>query len=79
MTRSAICWLSRNVPGLAEHLVHQRGLAVVDVGNDSDVAEHQIRVLEDEEQMLADQAASWYLGTPLGTAMFLPRSARRVS
>ena len=39
MTRSTTAWFSRNTPGLAEHRVDERGLAVVDVGDDGDVAQ----------------------------------------
>ena len=39
MTRSATSWFSRNEPGLPEHRVDERRLAVVDVGDDGDVAQ----------------------------------------
>ena len=39
MTRSATCWLARKEPRLAQELVDQRGLAVVDMGDDGDVAQ----------------------------------------
>ena len=39
MTRSATRSLSRKTPALAEHGVDQRGLAVIDVGDDGDVAD----------------------------------------
>ena len=39
MTRSATSWLARNDAGLAQHGVDEGGLAVVDVGDDRDVAQ----------------------------------------
>ena len=39
MTRSATSWFSRNDAGLPEHRVDERGLPVVDVRDDGDVAE----------------------------------------
>ena len=39
MTRSATCSFARKMPALPEHGVDQRGLAVVDVGDDGDVAD----------------------------------------
>ena len=39
MTRSPTSWFSRNEPGLPEHRVDERRLAVVDVRDDRDVAE----------------------------------------
>jgi hypothetical protein len=38
MARSATRWLSRNAPDCLQQLVDQRGLAVVDMGDDGDVA-----------------------------------------
>ena len=38
-TRSATSWFSRNAPGLPQHRVDERRLAVVDVRHDGDVAE----------------------------------------
>ena len=38
ITRSSTCWLSAERPRLAEHLVDERGLAVIDVRDDGDVA-----------------------------------------
>ncbi len=42
MTRSATRSLARKTPALAEHRVDERGLAVVDVGDDGDVAAERI-------------------------------------
>ena len=39
MARSATCWLSRKVPLCLQQAVDQRGLAVVDVRDDRDVAD----------------------------------------
>ena len=39
ITRSATCWCLANVPACDEQLVDERRLAVVDVGDDGDVAQ----------------------------------------
>ena len=39
MTRSTTAWLDAERAGLAQHRVHERGLAVVDVRDDGDVAQ----------------------------------------
>jgi hypothetical protein len=39
MARSATFWFSRKEPDWREQTVDQRGLAVVDVGNDGDIAQ----------------------------------------
>ena len=39
MTRSATSWFCAEGAGLPEHGVDERGLAVVDVGDDRDVAQ----------------------------------------
>ena len=42
-TRSATCWLARNAPDLAQELIDQRRLAVIDMRDDRDVTEfHKI-------------------------------------
>jgi hypothetical protein len=45
MARSATCWLSRKVPDCLSS-VDQRGLAVVDVGDDGDVAQSNPKLHE---------------------------------
>jgi len=39
MTRSATCWFLAEGMSLAQEEIHERGLAVVHVRNDGDVAE----------------------------------------
>ncbi len=43
--RSTTCSLARKMPLWRQHGVHQRGLAVVDVRNDGDIAREAIMLL----------------------------------